>query len=134
GLRVGYQGASEPADALRALGARPVQLVSGAPWRGIDAIEQHLASINGNSYDTSAKYLTANIAFWPRPMVLFINRHAFARLTPKQQDALTGAAHPVIAKTIAAIRAQEHSALADICRRGIQLVTASTADTDRLRT
>jgi TRAP-type transport system periplasmic protein len=134
GLRVGYQGASEPAHALRALGARPVQLVPGAPWRGIDATEQHLASINANGYDTSAQYLTANVVFWPRPMVLFINRHVFARLTPKQREALTGAAHSVIAKTIAAIRAQEHSAIAEICRRGIKLVTASAADTYRLRT
>jgi TRAP-type C4-dicarboxylate transport system substrate-binding protein len=133
GLRVGYQGASGPADALRALGARPVQLVSGAPWRGIDAIEQHLALINGDSYDASAQYLTANVAFWPRPMVLFINRHVFARLTPNQRDALTGAAQPIGAKTIDAIRAEDHSALADVCRRGIKLVSASPADIERLR-
>lgn len=31
---LGFQGAAEPADALRAFGARPVRLVSGARWHG----------------------------------------------------------------------------------------------------
>jgi TRAP-type C4-dicarboxylate transport system substrate-binding protein len=133
GLRVGYQGANEPADALRALGARPVRLVSGALWRGIDAIEQQLASINANGYDQNARYLTANVALWPRPLVLFINRRAFGRLTAAQQRSLTGAAHAVVASTVAALRAQDHSAMADLCRRGITLVSASTADIGELR-
>ena len=133
-LRIGYQGGTEPAEALRALGARPVQLASGAQWRGIDAIEQQVASINANSYDSFAKYLTANVLLWPRPMVLFINRQRFATLTRKQQQALTGAAHQVVNKTIAVLEAEEQSAIAEICRRGIRLVSASAADIVRLRT
>jgi TRAP-type transport system periplasmic protein len=132
GLRVGYQGAREPADALRALGARPVELVAGAPWRGIDAIEQQLASINANSYDQAAKYLTADVVLWPRPQVLFINPQAFARLSRAQQRALTDAAHSAVATTIAALRAQDGSALADLCRRGIRLISASATDIDEL--
>jgi TRAP-type C4-dicarboxylate transport system substrate-binding protein len=133
GLRVGYQGASEPADALRALGARPVRLPAGALWRGIDAIEQQLASINGNSYDQAAKYLTADVVLWPRPQVLLINPRAFARLSAEQQRALTGAAHSAAAKTIAALREQDHSALVDLCGRGIKLVSASAIDIAKLR-
>jgi TRAP-type transport system periplasmic protein len=133
GLRVGYQGASEAADALRALGARPVPLAAGAFWRGIDAIEQQLASINANSYDQAAKYLTADLVLWPRPQVLLINRRAFAKLSAAQQRALTGAAHSAVAKTIAALRGQDHSALADLCRRGIRLVSASATDIEELR-
>jgi TRAP-type transport system periplasmic protein len=132
GLRVGYQGASEPADALRALGARPVRLPAGALWQGIDAIEQQLASINGNSYDQAAKYLTANVVLWPRPQVLLINRLAFGRLSPTQQRALIGAAHSAVGKTVAALRGQDHGALADLCRRGIKLVSASATDIAKL--
>jgi TRAP-type C4-dicarboxylate transport system substrate-binding protein len=132
-LRIGYQGGAEPAKALRALGARPVQLAAGAQWRGIDAIEQQAASIDGNGYYTSAKYLTANVVLWPRPMVLFINRQRFATLTRNQQQALTGAAHHVVNKMIAVLEAEEHSAVADMCPRGIRLVSASAADIERLR-
>jgi TRAP-type C4-dicarboxylate transport system substrate-binding protein len=133
-LRVGYQGASEPADALRALGARPVRLIAGAPWRGIDALEQQLAQINANSYDQAAKYLTANVVFWPRPQVLLINRRTLATLSGAQRQALTGAAHAAVAKTIAAVRSQDRSALAELCRRGIKLVSASATDIEKLRT
>jgi TRAP-type C4-dicarboxylate transport system substrate-binding protein len=133
GLRVGYQGANEPADALRALGARPVRLAGGALWRGIDAIEQQLASIDANGYDANANYLTANVVLWPRPQVLFINPRAFAKLTAAQQRALTGAAHSAVASTIAALRAQDRDALANLCRRGITLVSASHAGTRELR-
>jgi TRAP-type C4-dicarboxylate transport system substrate-binding protein len=133
GLRVGYQGAAEPADALRAFGARPVRLVSGARWHVIDAIEQHLASIDANSYDDHARYLTTNVTFWPRPMVLFINRRVFERLSSRQQQALAGAAHAVVAKTVSTIRAEDQGAMTDLCRRGITLVSASPADIDELR-
>jgi TRAP-type C4-dicarboxylate transport system substrate-binding protein len=133
GLRVGYQGATEPAEALRALGARPVRLAAGAVWRGIDAIEQQLASIDANAYDLNAKYLTANVVFWPRPQVLLINPHAFASLAAAQRQALVGAAHSAAASTIAALRAQDRGALAYLCRRDIELVSASPADIQALR-
>jgi TRAP-type C4-dicarboxylate transport system substrate-binding protein len=133
GLRVGYQGAGEPAAALRALGARPVQVVPGPSWHGIDAIEQQVDAINTNSYDAFAKFLTANVILWPRPMVVFISRRVFASLTRKQQEALTGAVPAVVNKTVTTLEAQERDALADICRRGIRLVSASPADIDRLR-
>jgi TRAP-type C4-dicarboxylate transport system substrate-binding protein len=133
GLRIGYQGARGPAQALRALGASPVQLRVGDPWRGIDAVEQQVASLSGNSYDTSGKYLTANLALWPRPLVLFINRRAFARLNSRQRGALTGAAAATVDPTLDTIRDAERAAMTQMCQRGITLVTASSSDLDRLR-
>jgi TRAP-type transport system periplasmic protein len=132
GLRIGYVGGAEAADTLRALGARPVRLVPGPFWPGIDAVEQQLAAINGNGYDSFAHYLTANVVLWPRPVVLFMNLHRFARLTSGQQRALTGAARRVLAQTTDVQRAMDHGALEDLCRRRIALVGASAADIDGL--
>jgi TRAP-type C4-dicarboxylate transport system substrate-binding protein len=133
GLRIGYQGESGPAEALRALGATPVALDASATWRGIDAIEQQVSSIDGNGYDTSAKYLTANVVLWPRPVVLFINAGTFARLTLSQRTALTSSAHPIIAAATAKQRDEESVALSEICQRGITLVTDPPADLHRLQ-
>jgi TRAP-type transport system periplasmic protein len=132
-LRIGYLGGAETADALRALGARPVRFVPGPSWPAVDAVEQQLAAINANGYDAFAHYLTANVVLWPRPLVLFINRHAFARLTSKQQRALTGAARRVLTETTDAQRALDDGALGELCRRGITLVSSSAAAVDELR-
>jgi len=133
GLRVGYQGATEPADSLRALGATPVQIPAGADWRGIDAIAQHLASINLSGYDAVAKHLTANVALWPRANVLFMSKRAYASISPSQRALLHEAADSATPAALANVRAREREALAALCRRGIDLVTASPADIGRLR-
>ncbi len=133
GLRVGYQGATEPADSLRALGAKPVQLPSGARWQGIDAIEQQLASVYGNSYNTFAKYLTANVPFWPRPWVIFTSKKELASLAPSERAVLRQAASQAIPAALSAVRALERTALAALCRARIDLVTATPADLSQLR-
>jgi hypothetical protein len=92
-----------------------------------------VAAINANGYDAFAHYLTANVVLWPRPLVLFINRHAFARLASKQQRALTGAARRVLTETTDAQRALDNGALGELCRRGIALVSSSAAAVDELR-
>jgi TRAP-type C4-dicarboxylate transport system substrate-binding protein len=133
GLRVGYQGATEPADSLRALGAKPVQLPAGARWQGIDAIEQQLASIYGNSYNTFAKYLTANVPFWPRPWVIFTSKKELASLAPSERAVLRQAASQAIPAALSAVRTLERTALAALCRARIDLVTATPADLSQLR-
>ena len=40
---------------------------------GYDGVEQQIAAIAGNGYDQIASHLTANVALWPRPVVLFAN-------------------------------------------------------------
>lgn len=133
GLRVGYHGANEPADALRALGAKPVQLQSGAPWVGMDAIEQQLASIYGNEYDTFAKHLTANAPLWPRPWVIAINEKTYASLSPPVRAVLREAATKAVPAMTAAVRAQDNTALADLCQRHmIKLLAATPNDVSKL--
>jgi len=133
GLRVGYQGAGEVTDALRALGAVPVQIPASAPWRGFDTIVQQVASINLRAYDRFAKYLTANLALWPRASVIFISKKTFASLSSSQRTLLRDAAGKALPATLADAQKQERAALAALCRRQIDVVSASPADIARLR-
>ena len=88
GLAFGIQ-LSGVADAtFRALGATPVPFPAAGAITRFGAIEQQLHSIDGNRYGDSAKYLTANVNLWPRPLVLFANQAAFDALTADQQDVL----------------------------------------------
>jgi TRAP-type C4-dicarboxylate transport system substrate-binding protein len=132
GLRIGHQ--RGPArDTLLALGAKPVVIASAAPWRGIDAIEQQVESINGNRYDQSAKYLTANVALWPRPFVVFASSRTMARLTSPQRSLLRGALRAAIPDALRITQEQERDAMAALCRRGIDPVQASDDDRAALR-
>jgi TRAP-type C4-dicarboxylate transport system substrate-binding protein len=130
GLRVGFQGASEPEESLRALGAKPVRLARGA-WPGIDAAEQQLDAMYQNNYYTHARYITANVSLWPRPLVLFMNTRAGARLASSQRSVLREAARRAGPATLAAVTKQEKDALVGLCRRGISLATATPADVAR---
>ena len=55
----------------------PKPVPAEAPLDGLDAYEQQLASIAGNSYDADAKYVTSNVNLWPRPLVIVMGNEAF---------------------------------------------------------
>ena len=78
---VGLQDSAVADASLRALGATPRPVPSGAKLDGLDAYEQQLGSIWGNSYDEGAKYVTANLNLWPRPLVVVMDKEVFASLT-----------------------------------------------------
>ena len=78
---------------LGALGARArVIAARGSDRRATTASSSRVGSIQGNRYDPVAKYLTANVNLWPRPLVLFMNPKALSRLDDRQRDALRDAA------------------------------------------
>jgi TRAP-type C4-dicarboxylate transport system substrate-binding protein len=133
GLTIGVQ-QSRLADAtMRALGARPVPFPLGGAIERFDAIEQQIASIQGNLYDATGRYLTANVTLWPRPSVVFANRSAIRSLDPDQRHALMDAAANVSSGQTAATRGAEDEAAGLLCRRGLRFVNASPADGAALR-
>lgn len=98
-----------------------------------DGIEQQITSIQGNGYDATGKYLTANVTVWPRPLVPFANRKAFQSLDSNQQDALVEAAANVISDHTTAERGGEKEAAEILCRRGVRFVWATSEDFAALR-
>jgi len=133
GRVVGIQDSAVAAKTLDALGATPKPVPAEAELDGLDAYEQQLSSIAGNSYDATAKYVTSNVNLWPRPLVIVMSAQAHDSLTDEQQAALRDAAAAAIPKALEVSRVEDEEAAATLCRRGMTFSTASAADLNGLR-
>jgi TRAP-type C4-dicarboxylate transport system substrate-binding protein len=133
GRTIGVQQSRVAEDTMRALGANPVKFAGSGKVTGFGGIEQQIASIDGNRYDQVGKYLTANVALWPRPFVLFANQEAFDRLSGGQQQVLRQAAAHSITPSVENLRKVEAEGLGNLCRRGETLLTAGATDLAALR-
>jgi TRAP-type transport system periplasmic protein len=130
---VGYQESAVADASLRTLGATPRPVPGGAELDGLDAYEQQLSSIQDNSYDSGAEYVTANLNLWPRPLVIVIDNEVFASLKTDQQSALRDAVSAAIPEALAASQAEDEVAAPILCRRGLTFSTASESDLSELR-
>jgi hypothetical protein len=101
---------------------------------GFDGIEQQLTSIDGNGYEAVAKYVTGNLKLWPRPLVLFMNRKAFDRLSTAQQHVLMEAVRNAVPQTVRLFAERDAESTGNLCRRGAVFVAATAADLAGLRT
>jgi TRAP-type transport system periplasmic protein len=134
GQVVGIQDSAVAKQTFDALGATPKPVPAEAPLDGLDAYEQQLASIAGNSYEADAKYVTSNVNLWPRPLVIVMGNDAYESLTDEQRSALRDAAESAIPKALEASRAEDDEAVDKLCKRGLTFGTASEADVAELRT
>jgi TRAP-type transport system periplasmic protein len=120
-------------NTLRAVGAIPHPIPSAGEIDGLDGVEQQIDAIQGNRYDSVAKYLTTNVNLWPRLPVIFMNKEAYTALSDTQRRALKEAASSALEPTLASQRRYEQESAAILCRRGLNFVTASEADLAALR-
>lgn len=134
GLTWGTTQARAAAETLRVLGARPVAFLSLPSVRQFGGFDFPVTSFEGNAYDAQARYITANLAFWPRPIVVFMNRRAAARLTPAQRELLRSAAEDTIPAAVGIIERRERRAIAALCGRGaVRFVRSTAADLATIR-
>ena len=117
GLRFGVQG-TVAADTLLALGAKPRQLFAQAPLGTLGGLESQMSAIVGNEYDTTARYLSANLNLWPRPLVIFASPKVFHSLSRAQQDALRKGAAAAVPEALAASTQEDTGAVRALCARG----------------
>jgi TRAP-type transport system periplasmic protein len=119
---------------FQALGATLEALPAGGSLEGLDATEQHLGAIWGNRYNKNAKYVGANVNFWPRPLVIFAGKEVFESLGPEQQSALHEAATAAVPGALEEARAEDDEAALQLCRRGMTFAVASESELAELRT
>jgi TRAP-type transport system periplasmic protein len=128
GARIGTRPSQVTADIFRALGAVPVTQArssSGPSTAGLTGAEGH-ANFIDSSFAVPGAILTGNVVFGPRPSVIFMNQHAFGSLTASQRNILYQAA--IQARTAGIYQGNDTASVADLCRRGIKIVSASPAD------
>ena len=120
---------------FEALGVRTVvPMLRQQPVDDLNGLEQQLASVASNQYDELATSATANVALWPRPMVVFGGAKAISALTADQVRVLREAARAATEPTVRFDLDDEAEGVAQLCRRGrLQLVTATPGDLDGLR-
>ena len=134
GSRIAEQDSALTETSLRALGATAVPVPGGAKLHGVDGYEQQLESIAGNRYDTIAKFTTANLNLWPRPLVIIMGKSAWTKLSSTQRDTLRTAAGAAQLPSIDASRQEDQQALPVLCRSGMTLPTARPQQLAALRT
>ena len=134
GARIGIRPSQVTADIFRALGAIPdtrTRSRSGVSiTRGLTGFEGP-ANIIDSGFALPGAILTGNVVFEPRPSVIFMNQRAFGSLTPGERGVLLRAAAK--ARSAGIYQGNDLASVADLCRRGIKIVSASAADLAGLR-
>lgn len=133
GARIGIRPSQVTADIFRALGAIPVtqkRSSGGERTAGLAGIESHANAID-SGFAVPGAILTGNVVFEPRPNGIFMNQRAYSSLTPGQRGVLLRAAAE--ASNAAIYEGRDTASVADLCRRGTKIVSASPADLAGLR-
>ena len=133
GAKIADQDSALTQQTLQAWGATAVPAPSGAKLTGVDGYEQQLESIDGNHYDLTAKYTTANLNLWPRPLVIIMGKAAAARLSPAQQSVLRDAVHAALVPSLDASRQEDQQALPGLCATPMTLPSATQQQLADLR-
>lgn len=134
GSRIADQDSALTQMTMQTLGATAVALPPGVKLHGVDGYEQQLESIAGNRYDETAKFTTANLNLWPRPLVIIAGKAAWAKLAGTQRDILRKAAGTAVLPALDASRQEDQQALPVLCRGGMTLPTALPQQLAQLRT
>jgi Bacterial extracellular solute-binding protein, family 7 len=133
GITFGTLMSNGQADAIRALGATPVDLIGSERLKALDRGTIQGFEFNLSNYSSDAKwqyfapYVTANVNLWPQMDVLLANPARLADLTAEQRGWLEEAARDAAAQSVALADMDAH-ALADACRSGARFAEASTTD------
>ena len=125
------------ADAIRALGANPIEVWSGGLDSGlqsgeIDGFEKNLHIYHVNETSHLAPYVTANVNLWPQTVALIANPDTMADLSDTQREWLMQAATDA-AENSTDLADNDAETLTVLCQTGARFANASAADLDALR-
>ncbi|MFF4274430.1 TRAP transporter substrate-binding protein [Streptomyces sp. NPDC001536] len=115
-------------ESLRALGATPVTAPPSTDLGSYGGAQMQLGAVVGRHHDRDAKYVTGNVDLWPRPLVVVMGKAASDRLSAQQRAVLTKALEQTTTQAVDAARAEDREAAPTLCRLGMKLPTASSAD------
>ncbi len=124
------------ADAVRALGATPVNLslsfidqIKAGTLRGA---EFDIPQYEHNGFAAEAGHVTANVVLWPKVFVLALSQKRFDALTTQQQTWVRGAAGHAVKASVDATYGQA-PAVRKLCDRGVRFADATPGQINGLR-
>jgi TRAP-type transport system periplasmic protein len=120
---------------FQALGARPAHGTSEQWFESVDVAEVGMEGLRGDLQPAGPiAGVTANVALWPMPMTIVINKRAYDRLSDAQQDALRQAAADAgFARENRFVSELEDENIDVVCRAGTKLIDATPAQITALR-
>jgi TRAP-type C4-dicarboxylate transport system substrate-binding protein len=132
---IGGAGNELAAQTFQALGATLDALPPAGGWSldRLDAAVLQLGGIWGNRYNEDAKYVSANVNLWPRPLVIFAGKKVYESLTPEHRAVLREAAAAAVPGALEAARAEDEETALQLCRQGMTFALASESELAALR-
>jgi hypothetical protein len=128
GARIAIRPSQLDANIFWVLGAIPVtyyRTTGPGSVAGLTGMENYAEGADAGAGVPSA-VLTGNVVFAPLPNVLFMNSRAVGSLTSSQRRVLARAAAKALKAGI--YDGNDTASVADLCRRGMTVVSASPAD------
>jgi TRAP-type C4-dicarboxylate transport system substrate-binding protein len=137
GITFGTNKSQGQADAIRALGAVPVDIFRRSRNEALIAGTLQGFEMNLRLYETSvipqaAPYISANVNLWPQLDVLLANPERLAQLSDQQRGWLELAAHDAAAQSVA-LMDHDAESLQNACKGGAHFANASKEDLAALR-
>lgn len=125
------------ADAIRALGAKPVQAgptgrTEGVKAGTIDSFEVSMRTYAINTMTHTAPYMTVNVSLWPEMPVLITNPHRLAALTSANRGSVRAAAWQAAARSVDLVD-KDDALASELCSGGARLSRASAPQLRALR-
>jgi len=125
GRAFGVRPGNVATTSLRVLGARARAYVPG-DLSGMDGAELDPTTVVYNGFDQRRGWLTTNVALWPKPYSIVMNRRAFAALTSDQRELLRRAGRDAAEPERRQIESDAAVALAQACRTGKLIFTEAS--------
>jgi TRAP-type transport system periplasmic protein len=137
GMTFGTYRSQGQAQAIRALGATPMEVVGPVRDQAlkdgkIQGFELSLSLYSHLALTPRAPYVTANVTLWPQMDVLFANPGRLGGLTQRQRGWLQRAAQDAAGRS-AALADRDAQSLKNSCQSGARFANASKADLAALR-
>jgi TRAP-type C4-dicarboxylate transport system substrate-binding protein len=137
GMTFGTYRSQGQAQAIRALGATPMEVIGPSRDQGLkdgklQGFEMNLPGYDRNVLAHRAPYVTANVTLWPQMDALFANPGRLAGLTEQQRGWLQQAAQDTAGRS-AALADRDAQSLNNTCQSGARFANASKADLAALR-
>jgi TRAP-type C4-dicarboxylate transport system substrate-binding protein len=124
------------ADAVRALGATPVNLsfsfIDELKAGTLQGAEFDIPQYDRSGFATEAGHVTANVVLWPKVFVLALSKKRFDALTTQQQAWVRGAAEQAVRASVDATYGQA-SVVRTLCDRGVRFADATPGQIKGLR-
>ena len=133
GLKIALQDSPVGEATMQAFGAEPVEISSGGTISGLNGVEGHLGSIQGNHYFDAAKYTIADAPLWPRPFVVFADPDAWRALPEADRELIHKAAEKARGAMLVKALEIEQEATAQMCKGGGELLLIGAPGRTRMR-